>query len=323
MGALKESRLYRESQTSGNKSWQQYVPSEVDRPEFPSLPAPMIQAQTERHKRCQKCEGKSAEIQRLRKETKEKAILLEDVFTNASIQEKFHADMKATLKEERRISAQLRQEILTRQTDLRKLQQELAHYKRQCEDLTQQFEFEQRQRYEREVELETLRQECAQNLTFISSLQHQLREAKQSEQQIRQELAQTKDELSRCKEDHMRAMRERDQLNRQQLELLRERDNLNTRLSEMSNETERVRDDLDCAVREKREVIEERDGLVRQKDSQIHDLQRRLRENADTQEHHTSTTQILISLGDGWNVPHEDIKIIMTEKLIEEHWVSW
>ena len=52
-------------------------------------------------------------------------------------------------------------------------------------------------------------------------------------------------------------------------------------------------------MRERRESIEEREHSIRRKDSQIHDLQRRLREaGAETQEHSTSTTQLLISLGD-------------------------
>ena len=309
IGALKENRLYRDSQTSGNKPCQQYVPSETNRPEFMSMPGPMIRAQTERHERCQKCEEKSAEISALRKETKEKTILLEDVFTNASIQEKFQADMKAKLEEERRISAQLRSEVSRGQIDLRQLQQELAHYKRQCEDLAQQCEFEKRQRYEREIELERLRQECAQSQDFVASLRLQLGEVKQSEWQIHQELIQTKDELSRCEEDRVRATRERDELNHQKLELSIERDDLNARLHEASNETERVRDDLDRVLREKREAIEERDRSIREKNSQIHNLQRRLEGNTDTQEHHTNTTQILISLGEGWNVPRADIEI--------------
>ena len=217
---------------------------------------------------------KSAEILALRKETKEKTILLEDVFTNASIQEKFQAGMKVKLEEERRISAQLRSEVSRGQIDLRQLQQELAHYKKQCEDLAQQCEFEKRQRYEREIELGRLRQECAQSQDFVASLQLQLGEVKQSEWQIHQELIQTKDELSRCEEDRVRATRERDELNHQKFELSIERDDLNARLHEASSETERVQDDLDRVLREKREAIEERDRLIREKNSQIHDLQR-------------------------------------------------
>jgi tRNA A-37 threonylcarbamoyl transferase component Bud32 len=186
---------------------------------------------------------------------------------------------------------------------MRQLQQELVHYKGQCEELTRQNEFERQQRYASEMELEGLRQECAQNRNLVATLQQQLREVKQNEWQIYQELVRTKDELSKCEEDRSLLTRERDDLNHRLVELMRERDNFNPRLREMSSEIERLREDLDRTQRERREAIEERDRSIR-------DLERRLREvNSGTQEHGTNTTQILISLGDGWNVLREEIEL--------------
>ena len=319
VGALRDTRLYRESEVFGNRAWRLDAPSEGDRPEFQSIPASSAirtHHTTDIHKQCQKCEEKSAKIIALSEQIKEKAILLEDVFMNASIQEKFQKDTKAKLEEERRISAHLRSEVSRGQADMRQLQQELAHYKGQCEELTRQNEFERQQRYASEMELQGLRQECAQNRNLVASLQQQLREAKQNEWQVYQELMQTKDELSKCEEDRIIATREKDELSSRLVELTRERDNFNPRLREMSSEIERLREDLARTRRERREAVEERDRSIRQKDSQIHDLEGQLREaNPDAQEHITKTTQTLLLLGDGWNVPREEIELIPNREI--------
>ena len=298
---------------SKQEEFQAVMKARLDRPEFQSIPASSAirtHHTTDIHKQCQKCEEKSAKIIALCEQIKEKAILLEDVFMNASIQEKFHIHTKAKLEEERRISAHLQLEVSRGQADMRQLQQELAQYKGQCEELTRQNEFEQQQRYASEMEVEGLRQECAQNRNLVASLQEQLREVKQNEWQVYQELMQTKNELSKCEEDRITATREKDELSGRLVELTRERDNFNPRLHEMSTEIERLREDLARTQRERREAIEERDRSIRQKDSQIRDLEGQLREvNPDVQEHSTKTTQILIQLGDGWNVPRDEIEL--------------
>ena len=114
---MKKIRFYQESDTIGNKS----------------RPCVSFGPQTETHKHCQKREEKSTEIIALKDQIKEKEILLKDVLMNESTQERYEADTKAKLKEERQVSAQLRSEVSRTQTGMRQLQQELAHYKRQCE----------------------------------------------------------------------------------------------------------------------------------------------------------------------------------------------
>ena len=80
-------------------------------PTFRSMAVSLIPSHAERYKYCQKCEKKSAEIFVLKEQIKQKTMLLEDLFMNASIQEKYQADMKAKLEEERRVSAQLRSDV--------------------------------------------------------------------------------------------------------------------------------------------------------------------------------------------------------------------
>ena len=311
VGALKEIKLYRESEILGNSSWCTYnMTSESTKPEFRSMPGPVIRAQTERHERCQKCEDKSTEILLLKDQIKQKEILIHDVFMNADVEKKFQEETKAKLEEERRTSSRFRQEISRSQTDMMQLQQELAHYKRQCEELKQQYQFEQRQRYENQNELERVRHECAQNRDLVASLQYQLGAVKESEWRYQQELARTNDQLSKCQEDQIRTMRERDELNSHVHELSRERDDLNARLREISGETGQ----LSHMLREKTAAIEERDRTIHQKNSQIQELQRALGEgDGDTREHHT--TRLLISLGGGWNVPREEIEIFRDREI--------
>ena len=70
-----------------------------------------------------------------------------------------------------RTSAQLQQEVSGRQNDKRQLQQELTHYKKQCEIFNKQYQLEQLQRNASQNELENLRKENAQAGEAINLLQ--------------------------------------------------------------------------------------------------------------------------------------------------------
>ena len=301
---LKESERYRESETLGNRAGQDIPNEHSPRPHFPSLPVSVVRARAERLERCKKCDEKSSEIIALKGQIKQNASLLEDAFMNASVQESFLTDTKAKLEAERQVSVKLRHQVTQGQTDMKQLQQELFRHQNVCATLRQQCESEQRQRYESENKLERLRYEFVQNQSFVSSLQNQLQALQQSEWLVQQELSQVRDELSRCEQDRLRVRREMDE---ELQELSRERNGLSFHLREMSGEVERVRHNLDSAVRERATATEERDRLIRE----VRELQRRLADgNTNTQEQHTTTTQILIRLEDGWNIPRGEVDIL-------------
>jgi DNA repair exonuclease SbcCD ATPase subunit len=136
--------------------------------------------------------------------------------------------------------------------------------------------------------------------------------------QLQQGLGHLQQELDHCKGEYEDSIQQYYKSEQRQMYVSEfEQQKLQLKLAQCERERQsylheikQLRDNVDHMLRERTAAIEERDHLLRQKDSQICDLQRQLREvDSGTQEHSTNTTQMLISLGDGWNVPREEIEL--------------
>ena len=299
VGVLKISQPYRESDVlSTGREVEVAEPRQV----FASMP--ILRAQTGRQDQVQEIEGLRKEIQSLKQQLQEKDMLFEDVFENAQIQQKFLEEKKAKLVEEKRLSDQLKQQISVLQNDERQHQQQLAYYRKQCDDLSRHFHH---QSQLKQTEIDRLTQESVQAGNFIVVLQQQVNDVEERERKCQQDLSQTNDELSKCirnrNEDKLRATEERDRLNDRLHELTEERDALDGRLQETSREISQLRDALEHSSKTQTERI-------REKERQIQELQRRLEDSnrgvVVEEQRFTSLKQIVPS-GDSWNIARDEV----------------
>ena len=307
---LKECRTYRESEAAmANGEPAMPEPSRG----YPSMPETVRMPQTKRHERVQESEGSLREIISLREQIKQKDAILEDVFVNSEVQEKFLAEARAKLEEEKRNSGQLRQLVSQHQAEVRQLYQELAYYKKQCEEIKQQCLSEQQQQRICQSEVDRLRQESIQTGNLILVLQQQLSEVKSRESKCQKDLSQTNSELSKLRQEYHevqgRATREKNELSTHLREMKRESSDLNVRLQEAAREISQLRDDLSQVTRGRDTASQD----VNQKDRQIREVERRLEQvnisDHDSERRSTQLQQILPS-GDSWNVPRDKVEIL-------------
>ena len=123
------------------------------------------------------------------------------------------------------------------QNNERQHQQQLAYYRKQCDDLSRHFHH---QGQLKQMEIDRLTQESVQGGNFIVVLQQQVSDVEERERKCQQCLSQINDELSKCicdrKEDKLQATEERNHLNDHLRELTEERDALNGHLQETSRQ---------------------------------------------------------------------------------------